>query len=402
MRKRFNGSFTQQDKIPDEGIEAVTAVLQHGRLHRYNVTDGEWGETALFEQEFAHMIGSRYAVAVASGGYALATALRALDVGHGDKVLTNTFTLAPVPGAIASVGAQPIFVEVTEGLKIDLNDLQSKIDKANVLLLSHMRGHICDMDQLMGLCDAAGVRVIEDCAHTLGARWRTVPSGRHGEIGCYSFQTYKHMNSGEGGLLITDNSQIAARTIILSGSYMHYEKHHAAPPPEAFAELKYTTPNVSGRMDNVRAAILRPQLRTLPRRVRHWNDRYSRLVSGLSDLPGLTLVRRSDDEQFVGSSLQFLLLDWPKPNVLEVVDRCRERGVELKWFGADEPAGFTSKYDSWRFAPSEPMPRSDRVLAGLLDMRIPLTFDLADCDLIAEIIRDEVSEVYASLTKARL
>ena len=177
MTENFTGSFTQQESIPEAGIEAAIAVLRHGRLHRYNTNADELSETALLEQEYAAYVGSKYCLAVASGGYAMATALRALGVGHGDKVLSNAFTLAPVPGAIAAVGAQPVFVGVTEGLTIDLDDLETKLDQASVLLLSHMRGHICDMDRLMAMCDAADVKVVEDCAHTMGASWNGVPSG---------------------------------------------------------------------------------------------------------------------------------------------------------------------------------------------------------------------------------
>ncbi|MDB4074726.1 aminotransferase class I/II-fold pyridoxal phosphate-dependent enzyme, partial [Ascidiaceihabitans sp.] len=263
MTENFTGSFTQQESIPEAGIEAALAVLRHGRLHRYNTTAGELSETALLEQEYAQYVGAKYCLAVASGGYAMATALRALGVGHGDKVLSNAFTLAPVPGAIAAVGAQPVFVGVTEGLTIDLDDLEAKLDQANVLLLSHMRGHICDMDRLMAMCDAAGVKVVEDCAHTMGASWNGVPSGRAGAIGCYSCQTYKHVNSGEGGFLVTDDPELAAKSIMLSGSYMLFERHLAAPDVEVFADIKYETPNISGRMDNLRAAILRLQIADL-------------------------------------------------------------------------------------------------------------------------------------------
>ena len=168
----FTGAFTQQEPIPEEGIEAALRVMRSGRLHRYNTVGDEAGEAALLEQEFAAAMGTKYALAVASGGYALATALRAVDVQPGDPVLTNAFTLAPVPGAIASIGAKPVFVGVTEGLVIDLDDLASKLDQAKVLMLSHMRGHLCDMDRLMQMCQAADVTVIEDCAYTMGARWR--------------------------------------------------------------------------------------------------------------------------------------------------------------------------------------------------------------------------------------
>ncbi|MEC8669125.1 MAG: aminotransferase, partial [Pseudomonadota bacterium] len=82
--------------------------------------------------------------------------------------------------------------------------------------------------------------------------------------------------------------------------------------------------------------------------------------------------------------------------VNEVLRRCAARGVELKWFGGAEPVGFTSRYDSWRYAPSQPMPRTDRVLKGIVDMRLPLTFSLQDCDLLARIIRAEVGAVFQS------
>lgn len=394
MTEVFTGSFTQQEPVAQAGIDAAMRVLQHGRLHRYNTLPDELSETALLEQEFAAQIGARYCLAVASGGYAMATALRAVGVKPGDRVLTNVFTLAPVPGAVAAVGAVPVFVGVTDQLVIDLDDLADKLPQARVLLLSHMRGHLCDMERLMALCDAAGVTVIEDCAHTMGAFWADVPSGRFGAVGCFSCQTYKHVNSGEGGLLVTDDPQIAARAVIYSGSYMLYERHLAAPPPDAFAQIKYETPNISGRMDNLRAAILRPQIAQLPTQVARWNARYDTLEQGLRGTPGLRVIERPDAERKVGSSIQFLLPDWPTGVVQDLVARCAARGVELKWFGAPEPAGFTSRYDSWRYAPSEAMPATDAVLAGLVDMRVPLTFSTEDCALIARIIRSEVGAVY--------
>lgn len=398
MTEVFQGSFTQQEPIPDEGISAALEVLRHGRLHRYNLAAGEAGEAALLEREFAKYIGAKYALAVASGGYALATALRAVKVKPGEKVLTNAFTLAPVPGAIASVGAVPAFVGVTENLTIDLQDLREKADQSRILMLSHMRGHIADMDKLMDICRTSGVTVIEDCAHTMGAAWAGVSSGRHGLIGCYSTQTYKHMNSGEGGFLVTDDDEIMARAVVLSGSYMLYRRNGSVPPDEVFERVKYDTPNVSGRMDNLRAAILRPQLRRLDQQCGAWNARYRAVEEGLRGTPGLTVVERPDKERYVGSSIQFLLLDWSDDAVGEVLQRCLRRGVELKWFGGSEPTGFTSRYDSWRYAPSVPMPESDRILKGILDMRLPLTFSLEDCALIARIIRAEVGAVWQART----
>ncbi|TCO72573.1 DegT/DnrJ/EryC1/StrS family aminotransferase [Rhodovulum euryhalinum] len=392
MSERFTGSFTQQEPVPEDAIEAAVAVLRHGRLHRYNLAPGETGEVAALEQEFAAFTGARHCLAVASGGYALACALRALQVEPGEAVLTNAFTLAPVPGAIASLGARPVFVETTEALTIDLDHLERRIEQtdARVLMLSHMRGHICDMGRLMEICDAAGVAVIEDCAHTMGAAWDGVPSGRHGVIGCYSTQTYKHLNSGEGGLIVSDDAGLMARAVLLSGSYMLYDRHRAAPPAQAFAGLVAEVPNVSGRMDNLRAAILRPQLARLPAQVVRWNRLYRAMEAGLADTPGVGLIARPAAEAFVGSSFQFLLPGWPASRIEGVLERCAARGVELKWFGAARPRGFTSRYAHWAWAAPEPLPRTDLVLAGLIDMRLPLTFSEADCSLIARIIREEI------------
>ena len=201
------------------------------------------------------------------------------------------------------------------------------------------------------------------------------------------------MNSGEGGFLVTDDAPLAARAVMLSGSYMHFGRHQAAPPSEAFEEVRYCMPNISGRMDNLRAAILRPQLDDLSRQCDRWNARYRSIEEGLRGTSGLQLIERPAEEEYVGSSIQFLLPDWHSRDVENVVARCKARGVDLKWFGAEEPVAFTSRYDSWRYIATQRLPRTDRVLAGLLDMRIPLTFSLDACALIARIIRSEVLAV---------
>lgn len=398
MDEVFGGSFTQQEPIPEAGIAAAVAVMRHGRLHRYNTVGDEIAETVLLEQEFAAYVGAKYCLAVASGGYAMATALRAVGVKPSDRVLTNAFTLAPVPGAIAAVGAVPVFVGVTRSLVLDLEDLAAKADQGSVLLLSHMRGHLCDMERLMEICDAAGITVIEDCAHTMGAAWKGKPSGTWGKVGCYSCQTYKHMNSGEGGLFVTDDAEVAARAIMYSGSYMLYERHLAGPPKETFETIRFETPNISGRMDNLRAAILRPQLEDLATQCARWNERYLTLETGLRGAAGLTVIERQEQETFVGSSIQFLLEDWQAADVQMLVGRCAARGVELKWFGNAEPVGFTSRYDSWRYVDAPAMPQSDRVLAGIIDMRVPLTFSLDDCAMIARIICEEAERISSPAT----
>ncbi len=398
----FNGSFTQQEPIPEEAIAAAVAVMRHGRLHRYNTLAGEIAEAAALEAEFAAFTGARFCLAVASGGYALGCALRACGLAAGDPVLTNAFTLAPVPGAIAAAGGRPVFVEIGRDLTLDFDDLAAKARAtgARLLMLSHMRGHVCDMEALMALCGDLGLRVIEDCAHTMGATWNGVPSGRHGAIGCYSTQTYKHMNSGEGGLTVTDDEELAARMILLSGSYMLYARHPAAPGEEVFRRLRLDIPNVSGRMDNLRAAVLRPQIALLADRRARWAALYRRLEAGLAGVPGLALIPRPESEAFMGSSFQFLLPDWEPARIRAFLAGAVGRGVELKWFGAEEPQAFTSRYPHWRYAGAQSCPATDLILAGLIDLRLPLTFSPGDADQIARILRDEALRIGQAETVA--
>ncbi len=387
--KNFTKDFTLQEPISNEGIEAALKILKSGKLHRYNVSKGEKGEAALLEEEFASYMGRKYCLACASCGSAMYLALKGAGVKAGDKVLCNAYTLAPVPGAIENAGGSIELIEITEDYLIDLVDLERKAaaPDAKWLMLSHMRGHIADMGRVMEICQKHDLVMIEDCAHTMGGSWDGEKSGSFGEISCFSTQTYKHMNSGEGGLLVTDNPDVIARAIISSGSYMLYEMHTSRPEMAVFEDLKTIVPNYSSRMDNLRAALLRPQLRHLDQQCQNWNDRYVILESGLNKIAGINCPERDPREYYVGSSIQFSLNGQNEDTIREFLAACLERGVELKWFGNKEPVGFTSAYSSWKYFDGLPnLPNTNRVLAVMCDMRVPLTFDFEDCKLICEII----------------
>jgi len=390
MPKRFHGNFTQQEPLPEQAIERAVEIMRSGRLHRYNIASGETAETVLLEREFAAYTGAKYCLACASGGYALHIALRAFGVQQSEPVLTNAFTLSPVPGAIDNAGAKPVLIETTQDLVIDLADLELKIraTSARLLLLSHMRGHIVDMDVLCALLARYDIALIEDCAHTMGARWGNIPSGRHGLAACYSTQTYKHINSGEGGLLTSDDAELIARATILSGSYMLYQRHETVPEADVFSEIRLGTPNYSGRMDNLRAAVLRPQLAQLDAACARWNARYQAVADVLQNTPGLYLPLRPAQEHYVGSSIQFLINNFTAEQSQAFVSACQHQGVELKWFGAKEPIAYTSHHTSWRYIDPQHLPQTDRILQQVFDMRLPLTFSIADCTLLGEIIHD--------------
>lgn len=391
----FNKPFTQQEPIPEAGIARAVEVMRSGRLHRYNVIDGETADTALLETEFAEYMGQSYCLACASGGYALHIALKAAGIKSGEAVLTNAFTLAPVPGAIDNAGGNPVLVEIDENFCVDLNHLEQMMQasQARFFMISHMRGHIADMDAVVELCDKYQVILIEDCAHTLGASWNNQKSGSFGRIACFSTQTYKHLNSGEGGFLTTEDPEVMARAIILSGSYMLFERHDAAPEIAVFKDIKLDTPNYSGRMDNLRAAILRAQLPLLDKNCERWNTRYRALEKRLAQNTDITLPNRPKQEHYVASSLQFRIERLTNQQIPAFIADCANRGVELKWFGGKEPQGFTSRYDSWRYIESkQKLPQTLKILARTFDLRIPLTFSVEDMVVIGEVIDDVVQQ----------
>jgi dTDP-4-amino-4,6-dideoxygalactose transaminase len=395
---KFIKPFTQQEAIPEEAKQRVMELLDSGRLHRYNTVGNELSDAAQLEQQFASYQGRKYCLACTSGGYGIHIALRAMGLQAGDEVLTNAYTLAPVPGAIHAAGGKPVLVEIDENYHLNLADLEAKAKASNakILLLSLMRGHIPNMQQLMTLCNELGIQVLEDCAHTMGASWDGVKSGNFGQVAAFSLQTYKHMNTGEGGLVVTDDAQIAARLIMHSGSYMLYERHGAAPAPEVFENIRLVSANMSGRMDNIRAVLALAQLPNLDKNCERWNHRYNILNRAIGGVAGVDIPVRDQRESFVGSSIQFRPTGLSMEQMPDFIAACAAQGVELKWFGESQPKAFTSRYDSWHYiSPMPHLPSTLKALDRTLDLRVPLTFDDEDCQLIGAVIAQVMAEFMA-------
>ena len=395
---QFTKAFTQQEAIPEQAKQRVMELLDSGRLHRYNTVGNELSDAAMLEQAYAQYQGRKYCLACTSGGYGIHIALRAMGLQAGDEVLTNAYTLAPVPGAIHAAGGKPVLVEIDENYHLDLADLKAKAkaSKAKILLLSLMRGHIPNMQQLMTLCNELDIKVLEDCAHTMGASWDGIKSGNFGQVAAFSLQTYKHLNTGEGGLVVTDDAQIAARLIMHSGSYMLYERHGAAPAPEVFENIRLVSANMSGRMDNMRAALGLAQLPNLDKNCERWNHRYNLLNAAIGAISGVDIPTRDKRESFVGSSIQFRPTALKMDQMPDFIAACAAQGVELKWFGESQPKAFTSRYDSWHYiSPMPHLPSTLEALDRTLDLRVPLTFDDEDCRLIGAVIAQVMAEFMA-------
>ncbi len=381
--------------IDEHTIEQAAALLRTGRLHRYGEYSGTEPHAALLEKEYAEYVGSRYAVGVNSGGCAIFIGLKIVGVEHGDKVLVNAFNLAPVPGAIHHAGGEAVLVEIGEDYRIDLQDLEAKAisSGAKVLLLTHMRGHIADMEAICAICKKHGLALIEDCAHTMGAKWKDQFTGRFGDVGCFSTQTFKHINSGEGGILVTDDEELAAKAILYTGSYMLYGQHESAPSQAVFDKFKGHIPNFSMRMSNLVACLLRPQLRQMYERGVTWNRNYRWLEDRLNQLTDVMVPAREIEEAFVASSIQFDIAGLDGERIEQFVDACCARGAAIKWFGRDTPLGYTSLYQHWEYLTPQDLPQTNQILYTTFDMRIPLSLTEQNCDAISMIISEELDAV---------
>ncbi len=396
---RLARDLTEPEPIPEAGIARACELMRSGRLFRYGELGADQNDVALLEQEFAAFVGRRYGVAVNSGGAALCLALKVLDLQPGEPVLVNGFTLAPVPGAILHAGGRPVLVEIGPDYVIDCEDLRAKARTfgARILLLSHMRGHIADMDAVMAACDELGLLLVEDCAHALCAAWDGRAIGTFGAAAAFSAQTYKHLNAGEGGFLVLDDDDRVARAILHSGSYMLHAQHRSAPAAEVIAAWEERTPNFSMRMTALAAALLRPQLHDLPRRAARWNAIHDRIGAAIARSQHVRLPPRSPKECYGATSVQFSLLGFDEAEITAVLDRCAARGLPIKWFGAGRQRGFTSAPRHWRYAGEQgPMAQTHAILAGLCDIRTPLSLTDEDCDLVAEILREAIETVVSA------
>ncbi len=369
------------EPIPDAARAAIDAMLTSGDLFRYTAAEG--APVALLEAEFATLMGSRYALAVASCSAALFLSLKALDLPRGARVLIPAFTFAAVPSAVVHADCEPVLVEVGPNYRVDMADFALKLDDSIAsVLISHMRGHTSDMDAIMALCDARGVPVIEDAAHSLGTTWAGRNIGTIGKIGCFSFQSYKLVNAGEGGILITDDPDLAARCIIMSGAYEQNWKKHPGLQSN-FGHWQNRLPLYNMRMQNLSAAVIRPQLPEIARRVAQGRANHDHVADLLNNSPWLDVPPPLGPENRAPDSIQFNLAgDWSDDDALAFQARAKMLGVSVQVFGLSE--GNARAFWNWQFLGPQPdQPQTRAMLMRACDVRLPTRLARADLDFIA-------------------
>jgi dTDP-4-amino-4,6-dideoxygalactose transaminase len=385
------------EPIPAAAREAIDALMQSGDLFRY--TAPQDAPVALLEQEFAELIGCKYALAVSSCSAALFLSLKALDLPRDARVLIPGFTFAAVPSSVVHADCVPVLCEVGENYRIDMADFEARLDQdIAAVIISHMRGHTSDMDAIMALCDARGIPVIEDAAHSLGTTWNGQNIGTIGRIGCFSFQSYKMLNAGEGGILITDDAELVARAVIMSGAYEHNWQKHKGPRGEntpdlaqAFAKWQNQLPLYNLRMSNLSAAVIRPQIPELARRVRDGLKNHDYVAARLNAAPYFDVPAPLAPERRAPDSIQFNLVGMTEDDIRAFSKSAAEKGVKVQVFGLSEDNA--RAFWNWQFLKDLPeLPQTRAMLMKACDVRLPVRLTKDELDVIVDILLTAASE----------
>ena len=385
------------EAIPDTARAEIDRLLASGDLFRYTAASD--APVSLLEAEFAEMMGSGFALAVSSCSAALFLSLKALNLPRDARVLIPGFTFAAVPSSVMHADCLPVLCEVGENYRIDIDDFAARLPGVSAVIVSHMRGHTSDMDAIMALCDAAGIPVIEDAAHSLGTTWNGKKIGTMGKIGCFSFQSYKMINAGEGGILVTDDADLVARAVIMSGAYEHNWKKHKGPHGEnstelqdAFARWQNQLPLYNQRLSNLSAAVIRPQLPHLARRVRDGRRGHDRVAEQLNASPYFQVPSKLGPEMRAPDSIQFNLAGLNDDEITAFSNAAEARGVKVQIFGrsSDNARAFWN----WQFLGDVPeLPKTRAMLMRACDVRLPVHLSRDDLDAVAGILLDAMAEV---------
>lgn len=376
------------EPIPQEAMAEVIRILQTGDLFRYTNEDSP---VALLEAEFAALLGSKYALAVSSCSAALFLTLKALGLRHGAKVMIPAFTFAAVPSSIIHADLTPVLCECGDDYRIDIVDFAAKLPEVQAVMISHMRGHTSDMDAIMALCDAAGIPVIEDAAHSLGTTWHGRNIGTIGRVGCFSFQSYKLINAGEGGIMVSDDADLIARAVIMSGAYEHNWKKHPV-LQSAFSRWQNQLPLYNLRLNTLSAAIIRPQLPELARRVSDGRRNHDHVADRLNQSSWINVPEKRAPELRAPDSIQFNLEGMDSAQINAFVEAAAGSGIKVQVFGASRDNA--RAFWNWHFLGKAPnLPKTRAMLMKACDVRLPARLSLADCDWISDALLEAVNSV---------
>ena len=293
--------------IGEEEIQEVLEVLREGYLFRYGISQGSEvdprfkGKVYQVEKEIAKLSKVNYAVAVNSGTSALLTALSGLGIGPGDEVIVPGYTFIASISSIIYARAVPVLAEVDRTFNLDPKDVEAKITpRTKAIMVVHMMGNPARLDELKAMADAHGLFLVEDCAQAFGASYKGKPVGSVGTVGTFSFNVYKTITSGDGGMVVTNDEEIYKRC------FAFHDQGHS--PLRTGVEIgQRPLIGLDFRYTELQAAVLLAQVRKLPRilsQLRANKKRYKELIA---DLPGIEFRELPDPEGDCATILTVIL-----------------------------------------------------------------------------------------------
>ena len=278
--------------LGEEEKQELLEVIESGYLFRYGSPDDPAfkAKTYKLEQEIARQVGVGHAVAVNSGTSALLLALSGLGVGPGDEVIVPGYTFIASISSIIYARAIPILAEIDRTLNLDPEDVRKKITpRTKAIMAVHMLGNPARLDELKALADEHGLFLIEDCAQAFGASYRGRQVGSIGHAGTYSFNIFKTITAGDGGMVVTDDEPVYRRF------FGFHDQGHA--PLRMGVEVgKRPFVGLDFRMTELTAAVVLAQLRKLDTILSHLRANKQRFKEAIADLPGLEFREITDPD----------------------------------------------------------------------------------------------------------
>jgi dTDP-4-amino-4,6-dideoxygalactose transaminase len=371
--------------VGEEEANAVRDVILSGWM-------GTGPQSKLFEERFKAYVGREHAVAVNSCTAALFLSLHALNLRPGDEVITTPLTFTATANVVEHVGARPIFVDVEPdtGL-IDVARVEAAItSRTRAILPVHLYGRACNMGPLMEIADTRGIPVVEDCAHSIETTWNGRNAGTFGKVSCYSFYVTKNVTTVEGGMLLTDDAELAIRLKRLALHGMSADAW-ARFSDQGYKHYQVVEPGYKFNMTDIQAAMGLVQLdkidAMLARREALWRF-YDERLRGLP----LVLPAPAAEGSRHARHLYTVLVDpkrtkIPRDRVLTELHQ-RNIGTGVHYVGQHLQPFYRDKYG---FEP-EDFPNATRHSEGTLSL--PLSARLSDAD--AEDVVSAVADVFRS------
>jgi dTDP-4-amino-4,6-dideoxygalactose transaminase len=377
--------------IHPEDEEAAFRAIRGHLYFRYDYRDQQETECGKLEEELCRYFGSKHALAVSSGTTALALAIMAAGIPPGSLIACPGFTFVATPSAIWLAGCKSFLVEVDENLHMDLADLRRRwTPEIKGILVVHMRGLAADMEALTCFAAEMGVPAFEDVVPALGAELKGRKLGTFGLAGAFSTQSDKSLNCGEGGFLITNDSVLFARAVVLSGAYeKRFRRHFQDCEPPITTDLDL--PLLSFRMDEIRAALLRAELKRLPIRLKCFRRNYDYVAAALSDVTEIAIRQPVAPGAYLGEAFVFRVPDGDAKWFAHAL--CCE-GIDARNLGSDEDDN-VRVFWNWRFIFGAQdiattkllLANTTRYLEQAVDVPLSSTLSAEDCDHLVKAVR---------------